>query len=237
MNNNFVYIWQDNEGIPFYVGQGAHRKGNTIRCIYQRMFVKHRKHIQVKWNELEALGNIPNTIIYADNLTKLEADALEVELIAKFGRINNNSGTLLNITAGGRANSVDEDSVRNKLKDSTSSNWKTETYRNNAINGMKKSWNEERKAKAAISLSNKWLDDEQSELMRNRMTEQRNTEHGKIMQSIRASDHITYNGVYYSSKKVLANSFNINPATCRKRLKLGIPLDNPKWIRMPQQHE
>lgn len=238
-NNNFVYIWKEAGlgGLPFYVGQGAHRKGDTNRCKYQRMHCKHRPHIQWKWDELIN----PEAVIHADNLTKAEADELEMLLISRLGRVNNSTGILLNITSGGKANPNDELSVRDKLRSTTSTNWKSKEFRDKTISGIKNSWTDERKLAISSTVSNRWTDEQYKSSLIAKMTAQRNTDVGRVQQSARASSPITYDGVYYPSRNKLAEAYGLDNVTCRKRLKLGIPLDTPKGIgrtgRPRKQHD
>lgn len=238
-NNNFVYIWKESgiAGLPFYVGQGAHRKGDTDRCKYQRMYCKHRPHVQWKWDSLDE----PVAVLHSDNLTKSEADALEMLLIARLGRVNNGTGILLNITAGGNSNSVDELSVRNKLRKTTSDNWKSADFRNRVTDRIKESWTDDRKTTASITGSNRWSDEEYKTSITAKMTAQRNTPIGKKQQAERASSPITYCGVYYPSRNKLAEAFGLSVCTVRKRLNAGIPLDTQKGIgrtgRPRKQHE
>lgn len=226
-NNNFVYIWRESGlgGLPFYIGQGVHRKGNTLRQKYYRMYAKHRHHVQWKWDSLE----FPIAEVHSDNLTKEEADSLERLLINRLGRIDNNTGILLNITEGGDANSVECESVRHKLKKSTTKNWKNSEYRDLAIKGMRDAWNDEnRKLNASITVSERWKNEDYINNMKNKFSEIRNTESGKLQQSKNASQPIIYNGVEFASKKKLAEHYGLDPATCRIRLRKGIPLDAKK---------
>lgn len=238
MKNYFVYIWREagiaGSGLPFYVGQGAHRTGGTDRQKYYRMYAKHRPHIQWKWDALAEAGTEPEAVIHADNLTKDEANAMEQLLIQRLGRIDNRTGILLNIADGGDANPTDAISSRNKLRASTTDKWKNPEYVDKAIGGMKNAWTDDRKKIAGKQVSTRWTDPEYRNNLIAKQKAQRNTPEGKAQQAKRTSKPITYNGVEYQSRGELSKAFNLDPVTCRKRLALGIPLDAEKYkIRVP----
>lgn len=219
-------MWRESgiSGLPFYVGQGQHRKGGTHRQKYYRMYAKHREHVQWKWDKLIN----PVAEIHTDNLTKAEADELERLLILRLGRVDISTGILLNITEGADSNPVECDSVRTKLQKTTMANWKKSEYRNTVVNAIKESWNEDRKNTASIKVSERWKNSEYAENTKSKLIAIRNTENGKLQQSKNASQPVIYNGIEFASKKKLADFYGLDPVTCRKRLRLGIALDAPK---------
>lgn len=86
----YVYIHKDKDsGIPFYVGKGKEQRAysNKERSRY--------------WHEkVKSLKNGYLVEIVKDNLSELEACSLEQDLIQKYGKTWNESGTLVNLTDG-----------------------------------------------------------------------------------------------------------------------------------------
>lgn len=87
----YVYLYlrsEDSEngniGTPYYVGKGVN----------QRAFTHHRNRIPVPKDK-------SNIQFHAIDLLESEAFAIEMELIQKFGRIDNGTGCLRNRTDGG----------------------------------------------------------------------------------------------------------------------------------------
>lgn len=87
-NIYYVYTHTTEDGIVFYVGEGKLDR------------YKSRSHRPEEWyNIVKANPNFVISII-KDNLTKEEAEDLERELIIKYGRSINNTGTLVNKSIG-----------------------------------------------------------------------------------------------------------------------------------------
>jgi hypothetical protein len=87
-----------NAGTPYYIGKGK----------YDRAWGKHGKTPVPK--------DISRIIIVGHNLTEEEAFILEVKMIADYGRVDNNTGILRNLTDGGEGTSgwiAPEDFKRN----------------------------------------------------------------------------------------------------------------------------
>jgi len=95
---HFVYIHKNSEnGEVFYVGQGSKHRGRVERA--------HSKSSRSKWwNNYVNKHGYPIVEIVAIDITKEEADVLEMNLIKLYGRKDLNEGTLVNLTDGGDGN-------------------------------------------------------------------------------------------------------------------------------------
>jgi len=105
-NNFYVYALKrpdkflDNEPQPFYIGKG---KNNRLRDHF-----KLKGYNPYKDNIIRKLIRLELEIIcekITENLTEEEAFKKEIELIAFYGRRNNNTGILANMTNGGEGSS------------------------------------------------------------------------------------------------------------------------------------
>jgi len=95
---HFVYIHKNPvNGEVFYVGQGSKHRGREERA--------HSKRSRSKWwnNYVNKYGP-PIVEVVSIDLTKEEADRLEMELIKQYGRKDLNEGNLVNLTDGGDGN-------------------------------------------------------------------------------------------------------------------------------------
>jgi len=92
---HFVYIHKNpvNEEV-FYIGQGTRHRDKNERA--------YSKRSRSKWwyNYVNKYG-MPIVEIVATNLSKEDADKLEIDLIKSYGRKDINEGTLVNLTDGG----------------------------------------------------------------------------------------------------------------------------------------
>ena len=84
MNDYYVYLYLREDGTPYYVGKGKGKRAFTING--RRMNLPSDKS---------------KIVFHTKNLTEDEAFALEKELIAKYGRKDNGTGILRNLTDGG----------------------------------------------------------------------------------------------------------------------------------------
>lgn len=88
-NRFYVYAhFIPNEDLPFYIGKGtadrAYQKWNRSPW-WKRIVNKHGLEVR----------------LLQEGLTHEQANELEIELIAKYGRRNINTGCLINLTGGG----------------------------------------------------------------------------------------------------------------------------------------
>lgn len=85
----YVYVHQLENDKVFYVGQGCRFR---VTSPYSR---------SIRWNEITKEQNY-DTFIVKENLTLEESLKLEKELILKYGRLDLNTGTLINHNNGGQ---------------------------------------------------------------------------------------------------------------------------------------
>ena len=87
----YVYIHFDNDtGIPFYVGRGKRKRAYS------------KKNRSSVWDEIvNSLDNGYSVEIVKDHLTEDESCDYEVELMQKYGKLSDGTGTLVNILDGG----------------------------------------------------------------------------------------------------------------------------------------
>ena len=83
MNNFYTYAWLRKDNTPYYIGKG----------VKNRAWIKSKGHIPPK--------DTSKIIILERNLTEIGALALERRYIKWYGRKNNNTGILINLTDGG----------------------------------------------------------------------------------------------------------------------------------------
>ncbi|NBV27993.1 hypothetical protein EBS02_03090 [bacterium] len=104
-NEFYVYMYLRKNGTPYYVGKG---KGD-------RAFRTHNRRIRPPKDK-------SRIVFHTKDLSEDKAFALEVELIAKYGRIDNGTGILRNLTDGGEGTSglIMSDEFRAKHKEAMS---------------------------------------------------------------------------------------------------------------------
>lgn len=104
MNNKLVYAhYTLDTNELFYIGIGDEvRSNNTSNRseFWKRYYKKHGRRVEILY----------------DNLTLEEAKVKEIELISKYGRINNKTGILVNLTDGGDGCEGLVHSLESKLK-------------------------------------------------------------------------------------------------------------------------
>ena len=96
----YVYIYLREDGTPYYVGKGTG----------YRAYDKHRR--------LKPPEDLNRIIFHAENLTEEEAFAIEIEQIKKYGRVDNDTGILRNLTDGGEGSSgvIPSEETRAKMR-------------------------------------------------------------------------------------------------------------------------
>ncbi len=97
----FVYgHYKADTGKLFYIGIGKRRKGTLHSQVYARAYQCSLRSRNYLW--LRCFNKHGRTVkILYDDLAEEECKKKEIELIAAYGRIINNSGCLCNISGGG----------------------------------------------------------------------------------------------------------------------------------------
>ena len=111
-NNCYVYAYLDPtkpgkyeydeyifEFEPFYIGEGL--KDRLKRHLKETHSTHKNHHKTNKIAQLKKNGYLPIIIKIKENISKVSAQELEIELINKIGRKDLNKGPLLNMTDGG----------------------------------------------------------------------------------------------------------------------------------------
>lgn len=226
MKNHYVYIWKEpgvaGSGLPFYVGQGKHNESNGFISKYKRAHAKHKTRLNGEWINTPAQerfdtivksGATPVIEIHIDNITKQEADDVEILLISRLGRVVAGTGILLNTTSGNDESPSTCKFCKDKL--------------------MTSAHKAESKAKRIDSFK-QWINDEEkSKEWREKVA---SDEHS-VKLSAALGDSIEYNGIIYPSIRALARYLGVNKTLIRNRIKNGIPLDTPankKYTNVPE---
>lgn len=155
------YVYQlriSTDELPFYIGKG--KETRHLEHFKDNMLVKGNKHKINKIKKAMTDGiEVVSEILY-DELTEEDAHALEVELIALYGRRDIGTGCLTNMTDGGEGMSgfVPSEEQRQKQSDllnqpeyreffteNTKRLWQDEGYRQRCLDGINKSWTDERR--------------------------------------------------------------------------------------------
>lgn len=108
----YVYAYLREDGSPYYVGKGS---GNRAYAGSNRVTAKPK--------------NASRIIFWHENLEEDEAFALEMFYIKLFGRKDNNTGILRNLTDGGEGTIGISEETRKKIQQATRENWKSEEYK------------------------------------------------------------------------------------------------------------
>ena len=116
MSNDFyVYCHVDDNGTAYYVGAGS---GDRASQRGQRRSEAWRCHTQQFCK-----SGFPKVVFYKENLTREESFKFEKKCIRKFGRMDLETGTLVNKTQGGKGSTgrIITEEFRNKTSVSAKS--------------------------------------------------------------------------------------------------------------------
>lgn len=107
-NDYYVYAWLRPSGEVFYIGKGRGNRDRAIKTnnpVFERILDKIVK-----------AGSAPSVVRLHENLAEDTAFKIECEEIARYGRRNNGTGILANLTDGGEGTSGRTHSVETKAK-------------------------------------------------------------------------------------------------------------------------
>jgi hypothetical protein len=107
MDNFYVYhLINSQTGLPFYVGKGrGNRLFDHIRDTKNKKLFDKNKYLFYKINKISKSGGNIECKKIIENVSENDAFNREVEEIKKYGRKNNKTGILCNMTDGGEGSS------------------------------------------------------------------------------------------------------------------------------------
>lgn len=136
----YVYAYLREDGTPYYIGKGKDK----------RAWAKHRKHIPVPKDK-------SHIIMLESNLTEIGSLALERFYIRWYGRKDNGTGILRNLSDGGEGTSgiiFSEEHRRNMSKAQTGKKHDLQRRMNNSKAQKGKKLSEEHKKKIGKASGN-----------------------------------------------------------------------------------
>ena len=224
---HYIYSWETIQGEVFYIGQGIYQNKVISECSskYARAYAIHYRlskkgkrinaYCQDKANLLLNAGEPHVVKILHENLSKDEANEIEIKLISKHGKLIENTGTLCNMTDGGdfnpmynenirklhkeKINSLDRKKIVEKLKETQKSEKFIKNHREKALNNMN---NPEYKKE--------WLKIFKSEMNIIKM------------RKAQKCKSIVYKGIVYYSISELARCLGISKQCLRHRIKRNL---------------
>lgn len=196
------------KGQPFYIGIGSdttYRRANTV---------SGRNDI---WNKIVKKSEYSIDIIL-DNLTWDEAKCKEKEFISLYGRLNNNTGILSNMTDGGdgAVGSICSEDTKMKISKSKTGKKLSKEHRKKLCEINKDKYS---------GIGNNFYGKKHSELSKTKMSNSlrgtksgdKNPMYGKP--SVNRKKVIdTLSGVIFECSKYAASFYNIHPITLKSKL-------------------
>jgi hypothetical protein len=163
------YVWLLQ---PFYVGKGKNKQVYRHRKDAKKTFKRQNSKLRMVYVIIHKLWNINldfiEEVLY-DNLTEAEAFTIEKEMIAKYGRVDLDTGCLANHTDGGEGASNPSETARKKMSEIHSG-------KNNYFWG--KSLSEEHKRKLSEAHTGNHHTEEYKQMMSERMSGENNPMYG-----------------------------------------------------------
>ena len=192
-NQFYVYIYLREDGTPYYIGKGKHNRAwsNTGRAY-------------------KAPNDPERIIIHTDNLTEEQAFSLEMDLIAHYGRKDNGTGILRNLTDGGEGMSghVPTEEHRRKIAEANTGKAPSDATKKKISQSLKgQSLTEEHRRKIAEAHTGKVHSDATKK---------------KISESHRRRPCRDGLGVEYESIKEAAEAHGIKYQTARNRCRRSL---------------
>lgn len=201
----YVYVYRDPRPLkinqPVYVG-----KGSGDRDLSHWSKGSHNKPFQDFISHLKQRGlvAVPERVLITDD--EAEAFAKEIELIAKYGRRNLNTGTLFNLTDGGEGGSGTIRTAEHKAVDSrfSTEHWQDPVYRAKVVASQAAAQGtpEARAAKSTAS-TEAWADPEIRTKRTEGIAKARSTAVSRAKTSVQATAQ--WNDPEYAAKQTANN--------------------------------
>lgn len=231
----YIYVWRlpglDDQNNIFYVGRGKYMKGILEKTRCARAYAIHNRvsnskkrilaYCQLKANKLRLEGTPHIVEILRHNLTKHEADEIEIALIKTLGRKFNNTGLLYNISEGGDVNPMNDENIKNIFNVSVKN-----VDRSNQSMLMKKKMSIpcEREKLSKLTFEN-MNNPEYKRIWLEKVKSTDNIEKIRQVHSDLNGIKIEHNNIIFKSKKELARYLKISSQLLNFRLKNNIPID------------
>lgn len=121
----YVYVLRHPNGVPFYVGKGLARRAK------QHLTQSHNQFVNRIISKIRRSGCEPMVEFVFETVDESLVNAKEVELIGFYGRRNNGTGCLANLTDGGEGQSgrICSDETKRKIGEKSSGRSPTEETR------------------------------------------------------------------------------------------------------------
>ncbi len=134
MNKYYVYIYLDQDNVPFYVGKGKNQRYKVCRHLGKNDFNPFLK------NKIRKVG-VVNVKIYFfhENITEEEAFYWESYWIKYIGRRDKKEGSLVNLTDGGEGMSgyIISEETKQKISDTLKDREFSDGWKQKISNSMK----------------------------------------------------------------------------------------------------
>ena len=172
MSTNIYYVYEylREDGSPYYIGKG-----------------KGSRAWEEKYHTIKPPKDESRIHIIKENLSEEEAFSLEKELIKQYGRKDNGTGILRNMTDGGQGCSgrIYSDETRRKISEANKRRVYSEETKLKISNSVKKLWeSEEYREAMSESMSKGHLGTTLSDETKNKLSEmnkgEKNPMYGKI---------------------------------------------------------